>query len=101
MQEYPNLADWKRLALPSNDKRHEEPQSVKSFECSPSVWTEWVKPKETLATLRIAEDERKSDSIISTAVTGKSKTESDASPALEALGQCAYSLMDLFAYSAL
>ena len=49
MQEYLSLADWRELALPSTNIKRKE--SVKRFERSPSVWTEWAKLKETLATL--------------------------------------------------
>ena len=76
MQEYLNLGDWRGLAQPSTDKKRKE--RVKSFELSPSIWTNWVKLKETLATLQTAEDEEESEDKSST--IAKRKREPDASP---------------------
>jgi len=47
MQEHLNLVDWKGLALLSTEKRCKA--SVKKFERSPTVWSEWIELKEILA----------------------------------------------------
>ena len=47
MQEYNNQVDWKGLELPSTERRCKA--SVKKFERSPTVLTEWIELKETLA----------------------------------------------------
>ena len=71
-QEYLNLGDWRGLELPSNDKRRKE--SVKLFELSTLVWTNWANLKETLA----AGDEEGQEDNSSTAA--KRKRQPDASP---------------------
>ena len=76
MQEYLNLGDWRGLELPSNDKRRKE--SVKLFELSTSVWTNWANLKETLAGLQTAGDEEGQEDNSSTAA--KRKRQPDASP---------------------
>ena len=76
MQEYLNSRDWRGLELPSNDKRRKE--SVKLFELSTSVWTNWEKLKETLADLQTAGDEEGPEYNSSTVV--KRKRQPDASP---------------------
>ena len=47
MQEYLNLVDWKGLELPSTEKRSKA--SVKKFERSPTVLSQCIELKETLA----------------------------------------------------
>ena len=76
MQEYLNLGDWRGLELPSNDKRRKE--SVKLFDLSTSVWTDWANLKETLAGLQTAGDEEGQEDNSSTAA--KRKRQTDASP---------------------
>jgi len=80
MQEYLNLVDWKGLELPSTEKRCTA--SVKKFECFPTVLTEWIELKETLAKFQTERGNETSDDKGSDDMTSKAgrKRKSDASP---------------------
>jgi len=80
IQEYLNLVDWKGLELPSTERRCKA--SVKKFERSPTVLTEWIELKETLAKFQAetgneTSEDKGSDDMISKA---KHRRKPDASP---------------------
>jgi len=80
MQEYLNLVDWKGLELPSTERRCNV--SVKEFERSPTVLTEWIELKETLAKFQSETGKKTSDDKGSNDMKSKAecKRKSDASP---------------------
>ena len=49
MQQYFELVDWQGLKLSSAERRQRD--SLKSFERSVEVWTDWIRLKTQLATL--------------------------------------------------
>jgi len=49
IQQYFELVDWQGLKLPSAERRRRD--SLKSFERSVEVWTDWIRLKKEFATL--------------------------------------------------
>ena len=80
MQGYLNLGDWRGLELPSNDKRRKE--SIKLFELSTSVWTNWANLKETLADLQPETEGDEEGTEDNSSTVAKHKRQPEASPNL-------------------
>jgi len=80
MQEYLNLVDWKGVEVPSTERRCKA--SVRKFERSPTVLTEWIELKETFANFKAESGREISHDKGSEDMTSKveRKRKSDASP---------------------
>jgi len=81
MQEHLNLVDWKGLGLTSTKRRCSR-ASVKKFERSPMVLSEWIERKDTLAMFQAERGKETSDNKSSYDMASKAdrKRKSDESP---------------------